>query len=549
MSFTPRVLVVFASALLLGSVWSRAADSAAPDAAQLQRGEKLFVERCAMCHQVTGQGVPPAYPPLAGSEWVSGSRKRLAKVLCEGLSGEITVKGTKYSNVMPAQVLDDVQVADVLSYIGNAWGNKIAAFTPNEVAEARADSRFKTFQELVMATAYQPLPAAPEGWALREVAQLPEFCTRFASNGKGPGVYVLAQNGSVYFLDPAAGTLLPVIKDTDYLNASRGGLVALGMAEDSEGRLWIVTNQRIKPPGKLVTNEVVFYRTSASEGGHPSKPEMWFRVEYPYGVGPYNHGVNHMAFGPDGMLYVNSGARTDGGESGQSDEFYKGGEVDITACIWRLDPKSTNPRIEVFARGIRNAYGFAWDGKGQLFTVSNGPDADAPEEMDVIEAGAHYGFPFQFSNWPIEKRPYPHTPAPPDGSKFRWPVANVGPAAGGRSDQPLYTFDPHSSPAGVMWCGNDFPEPLKNRFLITRFGNLLSTPQDVGFDVLAAKMEQTADGSWQARVDTVLAPLGRPLDVIRSGSGRALILEYTRPTDFKNQLGWLPGRVLELAPK
>src|SRR5512141_2610569 len=98
-----------------------------------------------------------------------------------------------------------------------------------------------------------------------------------------------------------------------------------------------------------------------------------------------------MAFGPDGMLYVNSGSRTDGGEAGQSDEYYKGGEVEITACLWKLDPKATDPKIEIVARGIRNAYGFAWDGSGQLFTVSNGPDADAPEEMDAVQPGKHYG--------------------------------------------------------------------------------------------------------------------------------------------------------------
>jgi hypothetical protein len=54
--------------------------------------------------------------------------------------------------------------------------------------------------------------------------------------------------------------------------------------------------------------------------------------------------------------------------------------------------------------------------------------------------------------------------------------------------------------------------------------------------------------SWRTQVNTVLAPMGRPLDVVRAGPGRALILEYTRPTDFKNKLGWLPGRLVELAP-
>lgn len=119
----------------------------------------------------------------------------------------------------------------------------------------------------------------------------------------------------------------------------------------------------------------------------------WFSATYPQGGGPYNHGVSHMAFGPDGLLYVNSGARTDGGESGQPPKYYPGGETDLTACLWRLDPKAAEPKIEVIARGLRNAFGFAWDDQGRLFSVSNGPDANEPEEMDFIEAGKHYGFP------------------------------------------------------------------------------------------------------------------------------------------------------------
>ncbi|RYD74440.1 MAG: cytochrome c, partial [Verrucomicrobiaceae bacterium] len=61
--------------------------AATGELASAERGEKIYVERCAMCHQVTGQGVPPVFPPLAGSEWVSGDRSRLIKVLAEGLSG------------------------------------------------------------------------------------------------------------------------------------------------------------------------------------------------------------------------------------------------------------------------------------------------------------------------------------------------------------------------------------------------------------------------------------------------------------------------------
>jgi hypothetical protein len=74
-------------------------------------------------------------------------------------------------------------------------------------------------------------------------------------------------------------------------------------------------------------------------------------------------------------------------------------------------------------------------------------------------------------------------------------------------------------------------------------------PQDVGFDLLSVRPEKRSDGTWAVRVTTLLAPLARPLDVLSLGDGRVLILEYTRPTDFKSKIGWLPGRILELAPQ
>lgn len=521
------------------------------DAEQMARGERLYLDKCAMCHHVTGQGVPPVYPPLAESDWLLADRARAIKVLCEGLQGQITVKGQVYHNVMPAQMLDDQQVADTLTYVVNSWGNMSAAFTANEVEKVRESTRFKTYDELVKATAYPPLPAAPKGWKLREVVQLPEFCTRFAGNGTGTGVYLLTEKGGVYHLDPATGALTQTITSGDYEGLASGDFVTMGMTQDAEGRLWIVSNQRVVPPGDGdIQNSVVIHRTTAMKDGHPVKPEPWFRTRYPYGIGPYNHGVSHLAFGPDGMLYVNSGSRTDGGERGENPRFYKDGEVEITACLWRLDPRAEKPKIEVYARGIRNAYGFDWDAEGRLFTISNGPDANTPEEMDFVQPGRHYGFPFQFGAMPArEGDPYPHTPSAPRGLEFQMPVANLGPAGGGKPEG-LHTLDAHSSPGGMIWCGEDVPEPFRNRFLIPRFGNLLgapAAPEDVGFDLLSAKLQQRPDRKWEARVETVLAPLGRPIDVIRHGD-RVLILEYTRPTNFKDGLGWLPGRVLELSP-
>lgn len=523
---------------------------AAPPADQMARGQKIFTEKCLMCHQPNGTGVPQVYPPLVQSDWLKDKREAVVKVLCEGLSGPVDVAGQHFDNLMPAQILDDQQVADVLTYAANSWGNENPAFTLDEVKDGRSKSRFPTYAELLKSAEYRPLPAAPTGFTLREVAKSPEFLTRLALDPVKKTIYALAEKGSVYVLDMGVGAFVQIIKATDYLELGGVDAVTMGMTVDAQGRLWIVSNQKRKE-SLPHQNEVVIWRSSETVDGHPAKMLPWFRTRYPYGVGPYNHGVSHLAFGPDGMLYVNSGSRTDGGEPGNDPERSKDGEVEITACIWRLDPRSDQPKIEVYARGIRNAYGFAWDDAGDFFTFSNGPDYNAPEEMDFVQQGKHYGFPYQFADWPVKPGfPYPYTPPPPPGVEFTPPVMNVGPAGGG-SPTGLSTFDAHSSPGGSIWCGGDFPPSLRGGFLVPRFGNLLGPPavqDDVGFDLLSVRVDKATGSRVTAKVTTVLAPLARPLDVLSIGRGHILILEYTRTTDFKSKIGWLPGRVLELAP-
>jgi mono/diheme cytochrome c family protein len=510
---------------------------------QIRRGKLLYLQNCVICHQSSGQGSPGIFPPLAKSDFLMADAKRSILALVQGLSGGVEVNGKVYNGAMPPSVLDDQRVADVLTYVRNTFGNSGEAITLEEVKEVRSKSRFPTYQALVDANKYIPLPKPPEGFALREVVRLPDHGTRLASDGKGKALYVLGNGGDVWRVDIAKGQPMQILRGRDYIDTKRGHPSVVGFTLDKENRFYIVADQRDES-GAIVTNNVSIFRTINSKEGEPADPKPWFQVSYPWGVGPFNHGVGHIALGPDGMIYVSSGSRTDGNEPGADKRFYQGGEVPLTACIWRLDPKAAKPEIEFFARGLRNSYGFCWDDQGQMFATDNGPDADAPEELNRIDQGKHYGFPYRFSDW--TKKPYAHTPDSPASLEFTPPIANLGPD-GGYHGKALYTFDPHSSPAGIVYLGKDFPEAYRETFLITRFGNLIKTPKDVGYDLLQVRLKDQK--AQAATITTLLAPLGRPLDVHPAGKGKIYILEYSRQANNNPDLPMLPGRILELAVK
>ncbi len=542
-------------AMILGPCAASLAAVPAEIAAQAKRGQSLFVANCILCHQVTGRGTPGVYPPLAASDFLAkpDGRKEAILAVVQGLRGKLAVNGATYDNQMPAVVLDDARTADLLTYVFNAWENPGGHFDADEVGAVRRTSAFKTYAALVEANAYPSVPIPPEGLEIRETARLPDFAVRLAGDGKGESVLVLGQSGAVWRLDCATRKVEPLFNADAYIDRSHGDPGTLGMFLDASRRLWITCNQRNDSTRPLVTNEVTIFRTEPiGRSKEPIVPKPWFRTGYPYGIGPYNHGVSQISMGPDGKLYVASGSRTDGGEAGTDPRLGKMGETDLTACLWRLDPDAKEPSIEIVARGIRNAWSFAWDGSGNLFTVANGPDAHACEEMDWIrpELKEHHGFPYQFEDWPASRKAYPYTPAAPDGLAFALPVRNLGPAAK-PSDRDGRTFEPHSSPAGMVWLDGRWPAPWRGTFLVGRFGNLIRTGdgRDVGFDVVSMALRKNAEGTgWDAGTKTFLAPLGRPIDLHLSG-GRLYVLEYTRPTDFLGGRGWLPGRILELSPK
>lgn len=111
------------------------------DPAQMERGKAVFLF-CGACHGQNGEG-GPAGPPLAGSEWVNGPVSNLILIQLRGLTGPIEVKGVVYdqfvAGMMPLAHQTDEQIADVLTYVRNSFGNKAPAVKPEEVAAMRGE--------------------------------------------------------------------------------------------------------------------------------------------------------------------------------------------------------------------------------------------------------------------------------------------------------------------------------------------------------------------------------------------------------------------------
>ncbi|RBP47826.1 glucose/arabinose dehydrogenase [Roseimicrobium gellanilyticum] len=532
-SFQVPLQAATASLLLAGYGWT----------AEPRDGVKLYQQFCSICHGLEGQGIPNVFPPLAKADFLVKQREKALRAPLEGLAGKIEVNGHAFEGAMPPVMLEDADLAAIFSHVYSSWGNSGNAPTAEEIASVRKKTKFPTLAALKAAMGGGVLPAAPEGWELKVGVELSFSPVRLAMHADGETVLALSQQGDIWQWKPGDSVATKLFDGADYIDRNLGSEATLGMTVDREGRLYVTSNQCNKKTTP-VANEVTIFRSEPWAKERPwAAPKPWFRTTYPFGVGPYNHGVSHIAQGPDGLMYVNSGSRTDGGEAGKQPNYSTEGETSLTACLWRLDPREANPKLEVFANGLRNTYGFCWDDEGRLIGTENGPDAHAPEELNVIQKGEHHGFPFQFSDW--ENKAYAHTPDAPKGLKFVHPLRNTGPD-GGAAKENISTFDAHSCPSGIVWLGADWPAPLGGSFLTVRFGNLLKLETgDAGFDLLQMKPDFQ---KGTVTVKQVLAPWSRPIDLLAMAGHRVVIAEYCRGANLAAGLG-TPGRLLVLQPK
>lgn len=144
--YIARSAIVSAPALGDGRTAAELQGSVPAAAGAAADGAAVYASRCAACHQASGAGLPGVFPPLAGSEWVTGKETTLIALVLHGARGALTVQGRTYNGAMPGfgAQLQDAELAAVLTHIRSRWGNAAAPVAVDAVAAVRKDTAART---------------------------------------------------------------------------------------------------------------------------------------------------------------------------------------------------------------------------------------------------------------------------------------------------------------------------------------------------------------------------------------------------------------------
>ncbi|MFL5802051.1 MAG: PQQ-dependent sugar dehydrogenase [Roseiflexaceae bacterium] len=434
-----------------------------------------------------------------------------------------------------------------------------------------------------------PVPGTPK--ALRDDIQIRlvlETGGQFVRMKLDPStnrIYYMDGSAKIYLLEPEKTSKskgVPIYTLGDIGGGSE--FVGAGMAFAPDGTLYVLGNISTETTTKAVIRKGV--RISA---GKSKRTWTTLASTEPYQKSntQFDHVCNGIVVSPDGKyLYMNSGSRSDHGEvEDAKGAFPNLREVPLTSAIFRI-PTDTDDQVlpndeaqlkakgYLFADGTRNAYDLAFAPNGDLIAIDNGPDADYADELNWIQEGHHYGFPWRFGNmdnpqrapdydaakdkrlqkdfFAVQNALYrndPTFPPPPDGVTFTDPIANLGPdgdifrdADGNAYDssdlgQPALSFTPHRSELGLVFdsagaLGGD----LKGDAFLVSWGAAAGNLPDPGRDLLDVKLTKTGD-TYQAKVTQLAIGFDYPVDAALLGKklyvldwgGKGTIWEVSLP--------------------
>ncbi len=276
--------------------------------------------------------------------------------------------------------------------------------------------------------------------------------------------------------------------------------------------------------------------------------------------GNYDHSFSGIAVSADGMsLFFSSGSRTEHGEDEKGTR-----EVPLSSAILKVssttptDLKNDETALKpfLFADGTRNTFDLAFNAAGDLMGTENGPDMDLPDELNFLEQGKHYGFPWRFGgtdnptrdaafNPATDKRLRSNVfvdgaklykadggfPAPPAGVTFTDPIMNYGPAGDfGVADansapaqlgaSGLPGISAHRSPLGLSFdtagasCGEYYKQGLMLSYGPVSGGSI----GDLGEDLLLLSMTKGADGKYSMNAKALAQGIKLPMDSVLVGN-------------------------------
>ncbi len=320
----------------------------------------------------------------------------------------------------------------------------------------------------------------PDGFAVEE----------HAVGLRSPAALAFDAEGRLFVAEAGAGRV-SILTDDDgdgraenSLTFAEGLMQPLGLAFGPEGRLYVSIRGQV---GILVDRD----------GDDVSDYMVGIILDLPHGL----HQNNGIAFGPDGMLYV-----TNGSTCNVCDE-----ENWRSAAILRSDANGNG--LEVFASGLRNPYDLAFGPDGRLWATDNGPDppkvAAAPDELNLILEGGHYGWPKCV------------------GSMELAPRACAAPRP------PAVEFDAHSSSDGIAYyAGDDFPSEYRGSLFVAQWGNNEGRP-DSGRKVMRVPVE----GSDVPQAEVFASGFSRPLALSVGPEGALYVADYGRGTIYR--ISWV----------
>jgi glucose/arabinose dehydrogenase len=205
------------------------------------------------------------------------------------------------------------------------------------------------------------------------------------------------------------------------------------------------------------------------------------------------HQNDEIVYGEDGFLYMGIGSTGD----------RTNGEDSRSATIVRFKPDGS--KFEIFAKGLRNPYGLAFDKDGDLFATDNGPDNPAaPDELDYVREGGDYGFPNYFG-------------FPPNGT------GTIG---------PVTTLQTHSSSDGfTFYYGTRFPAEYVGNAFIAQWGTNSGDPS-IGKKIVRVALQKTSDG-YRDQETAFATGFDHPIDVIGDHQNGLLIADYGTGTIYR----------------